>query len=352
MLQEQEGGDVIRKKTIDLHEMAMTVLYGWRIVVGAVIVFVALTVINLHTSPSVFAVKMVVTQVQGSGDQGSSRMSSLSSLAQLAGLNMGPSAGQSASQFRYYLDSLHSRELANELAKNRELMRTIFSREWDQQSQSWRQPTPSVTEIIRRGVMWVLGARPLPWSPPDGARLQEFLSGPGGLDVQEDIRRPDHAVIEVDSTNPEFAIKLLSAVNWTANEHLRARALRRTTQNIDYLSQELSTVTVAEHREAIMQSLSEQEKVKMSAGSGAPYAADVFDRPSVSLKRLSPRPNEAYPVAILKGLLVGSVLVLLLAYFGDYIRYRIVETFGIERIPMVLRRPLGLPKDIQENYGQ
>lgn len=341
MLQDDEN-DGVRRKTIDLHEMAMVVLHGWRIVAATVVVFLVLAIINLHTSPSIFAVKMVVTQVQGTGEQGSSRMNSLSSLAQLAGLNLGPSAGQSASQFRYYLDSLHSRDLADELAKNQDLMKSIFAREWDAQSQTWREPSPTIFQNIKGGIMWVLGARPLPWTPPDGARLQEYLSEPGSLDVQEDIKRLDHATIEIDSANPEFAVKLLKTVNWTANEHLRAKALRRATQYIDYLSNELSTVTVAEHREAIMHALSEQEKFKMSADSGAPYAADVFDKPSVSQKRLAPRPSQAYPVAILKGLLVGSVLVLFLAYLGPYVLERIPYRINVDRLPTLIRRPLGL----------
>lgn len=343
MYQDEEGEIVQnQKRGIDLHEIAMVVLRGWRILAITVAVFVVLTLVGLHTSPSVFAVRMVVTQVQGAGDQGASRATSLSSLAQLAGLNLGPSAGQSASQFRYYLDSLHSRDLANELAKNQDLMKTIFSSEWDEQTQSWREPKHGMFAKLIRGVFWLLGSRPLPWSPPDGAQLQEYLFQPGSLEVGEDIKRPDHATIEVDSANPEFAIKLLNTVNSTANEHLRKKALLRATQYINYLSGELSTVTVAEHREAIMRALSEQEKFKMSADSGAPYAADVFDKPSVALKRLAPRPSQAYPVAIMKGLLVGAVIVLLLEFFGDRIRYFFVGFFGADRVPVALRRPLGL----------
>jgi hypothetical protein len=285
---------------------------------------------------------MVVTQVQGSGDQSSSHMNSLSSLATLAGLNMGPSSGQSAYQFRYYLDSLYSRDLANDLAKNKYLMKRIFPNGWDEQSQSWHQSKPTLSELIMGGITWALGARSLPWAPPDGAQLQAYLLEPGNLEVHEDIKRPDHAVIEIDSTDPAFAIELLNAVNLTANDHLRMRALRRTIQNIDYLSKELSTVTVAEHREAIMQSLSEQEKIKMSAGSGAPYAADVFEMPSVPLKRLSPRPSKDYPVALLKGVLVGAAIVLLLHYFGAFLLQHIRYRNRVERLPLFVRRSLRL----------
>ncbi|HEY0282938.1 MAG TPA: Wzz/FepE/Etk N-terminal domain-containing protein [Rhizomicrobium sp.] len=333
-------GEVTKKSAIDLREMLQLVLNGWRIVAGAVVVFLLLAVINIHTSPSVFAVTMQVTPVQGSGDHAASRSNSLSSLAQLAGLNLSPSAGQSASQFRTYLDSMHSRALADELAKNKDLMKSIFFREWDEKSQTWQKPQPGLVEVIKGGIMRLLGARPLPWEQPDGARLQEVLNEPGTLEIHQDIKRPDLATIECDSSDPRFAIKLLNAVNQTADNLLRKKALLRATQYIDYLSKELDTVTVAEHRQAIMQALSEQERFKMSASSAAPYAADVFDGPWTSRKRLSPRPSQIYPVAILKGLLFGAAIVLVLEYFGAAIRSQIRNRLPVEKLPPFLRRTL------------
>ena len=333
---------IINKKAIDLREMALIMLKGWRIVAGTIGVFLLLALIHLHTAPSVFEVKMQVTPVQGSNDQASSRVNSLSSLAQLAGLNLSPSANQSASQFRTYVDSMHSRDLADDLAKNQDLMKSIFHREWDEESQTWREPEPSLMELAKGAIMQLLGARPLPWQPPDGARLQQFLSDAGGLQIILDIKRPDLVTIEYDSSDPQFAIKLLNAVNQAANDHLRKKALLRATQYIDYLSRELNTVTVAEHREAIMQALSEQEKFKMSASSTAPYAAEMFDSPWASLTRLSPRPSQAYPMAILEGFLFGAAIVLLLNYFGAFAREQIRYRFRVERLPLFLRRPLHL----------
>jgi hypothetical protein len=334
-------GQVVKKKTIDPREMALAVLKGWRIVAGCIGIFILLAIIDLHRAPSVFAVKMQVTPVEGSGDQGSSRASSLSSLAALAGLNLSPSANQSASQFLLYVDSMHSRDLADELAKNQGLMKAIFSREWDEQSHAWRQPEPRLTEVIKGAIMRLLGARPLPWQPPDGARLQEYLAD-DTLVVVKDLKRPDLVTIEFDSSDPQFAIKLLNIVNQTANDHLRKKALLRATQYIDYLTKTLNTVTVAEHRQAIMQALSEQEKFKMSASSAAPYAAELFDSPWASLVRLSPRPSKAYPTAILQGFLVGAVIVLLLTYFGAFAREKIRYWFPVERLPLFLRSALRL----------
>lgn len=340
----QQGSEekIVNKKAIDLREVALIVLKGWRIIAGTLGVFLLLAIISLHTTPSVFVVKMIVTPVQGSNDQAATRATSLSSLAQLAGLNLSPSANQSASQFRTYVDSMRSRDLAEDLAKNQDLMKSIFHREWDGQSQTWRQPEPSLIEMVEGAIMELLGARPLPWQPPNGARLQQFLSDEGGLQIITDIKRPDLVTIEYDSSDPQFAIKLLNDVNQAANDHLRKKALLRATEYIDFLSRELNTVTVAEHREAIMQALSEQEKFKMSASSAAPYAADLFDKPWASLTRLSPRPSEAYPRAILKGLFVGAAIVLVLHYFGAFFRERIRYRFRVEKLPLFVRRPLHL----------
>ena len=342
-MQQEYEVQAVRKKTIDFREMALVVLDGWRIVAAVIGVFLILALIDLHTTPSVFAVKMQVTPVQGAGDQASSRSNSLSSLAQLAGLNLSPSSGQSASQFITYVDSMHSRDLADDLAKNKELMKAIFSREWDEQSQTWQEPRPSILEFVKGALMQLLGSRPLPWQPPDGARLQEFLTGSDGLQIIKDIKRPDLVTIEYDTSNTQFGIQLLNAVNQAANDHLRKKALLRATQYIDFLSKELNTVTVAEHRMAIMQALSEQEKFKMKRVARLrPTRPNYFDKPWASLTRLSPKPGEAYLLAILKGLLVGAVIVLALGYFGTYAADQIRYRFDVEKLPLFLRRPLHL----------
>jgi len=154
------------------------------------------------------------------------------------------------------------------------------------------------------------------------------------------MKRPYLVTIEFDSSDPQFAIKLLNDVNQAANDHLRKKALLRATEYIDFLSRELNTVTVAEHREAIMQALSEQEKFKMSASSAAPYAADLFDKPWASLTRLSPRPSKAFPSAILMGFLVGAAIILALKYLGAFAREQVRYRIRVEKMPQFLRRLL------------
>jgi hypothetical protein len=186
--------------------------------------------------------------------------------------------------------------------------------------------------------MTALGFNRSQWTPPDGARLQEFLGY--SIDVTQDVKTPFLVKVSVGSSNPQFGIKLLNALNQTADSHLRKKALQRATEYINYLSKALTTVTVAEHREAIMGALSEQEKFAMSASSSAPYAADLFDKPWASVEPIWPQPRQALIKAIMLGGLIGAAIVLTLRYLGIVAGEKIRRWVRVEKLPQFLRRPL------------
>jgi uncharacterized protein involved in exopolysaccharide biosynthesis len=92
---------------------------------------------------------------------------------------------------------------------------------------------------------------------------------------------------------------------------LRERAIKRTTDYIAYLSSTLSKVTVAEHRLALAQALSEQEKAAMVARSGASFAADILEAPWVASYPIFPRAFQTLALWTFVGSLLGSGLALL-----------------------------------------
>src|SRR5207248_5127935 len=83
--------------------------------------------------------------------------------------------------------------------------------------------------------------------------------------------------------------------------------LQRTAQNIAYLTKVLVTTTIAEHRIAIAQALSDQEKSAMLARSDSPFAAELFERPWVSSLPSYPRPFQSLVTSGIFGLLLGAV---------------------------------------------
>lgn len=326
---------------IDLREVARTLARSWKIIVVFMGVGFVWALVALHSAPYVYSAQMVVTSVRSSDD--SSGSSRFSGLASLAGLSM--PGGQSATQFRLYIEAIYARDVADELAKDPVLMKELFGGEWDESTQSWRKPTPSLSQRIFSGIRSFLGLIKLPWQPPSGARVQGYLTD--NIEVLQDPRKPFIATVKLHSTNPKFAIKILNELNAAADNHLRREAILRAQNYIAYLTKQLATVTIAEHREALMNTLSEQEKYAMSAGSNVPFAAEMFDKPSVDTTLLyAPRPRQIYTFWIFVWGVVGACAVLLAKRFEGPL-----ENLGFNLRELVLRKvgPGNLPRFVRQS---
>jgi len=308
------------EKWIDLRSLGVALRREWKIVTLCVVVAVALGVLDLRSEIYTYPVQMQLTTVQSnSDDTAGSRLSSLSGLAALASAALPPN--QNALQFRLFVDSLRSRDIADELAKNQGLMKTLFGDEWDQATQSWREPPLPAYLQTWSSVRSFLGLAPTrPWHPPDGSNLLNYLNR--NLEVDLDPRKPYLVKLILVSANTQFAIDFLSLLDRTADDHLRQKALLRARAYVDYLSNQLSKVTIAEHREAITQALSEQEKFAMVASSGAPFAAEVFEKPWASTLPAAPVPRQILALAAFIGAAVGSVVALVVNRFRRSARRR------------------------------
>jgi hypothetical protein len=308
---------------LDFRALILNVFSRWKIVVAGSIAGFLFAVLQLHTANYTYAVQMVVTPVSTSGeDSGGSRLGALGGLASLAGVAV--PASQSTSQFRLFVVSLKSRDVANLLAQNHELMTTMFAKEWDQQDHSWKELPVGLLDEGMIGVKKLLGLRIKPWSPPDGTEVQEFINS--NIQILQDPKVNYLATIELDSDSPQFAIKFLSLLAHTADENLRRKAILHTTQYINYLTSELSKITVAEHRAALMNSLSQQEQTAMAANSEVPYSADIFDSPSVAPLPISPNAKNTIFMGVLLGTVIGALGALLL-HFRAVGFQRTIRTF-------------------------
>jgi capsular polysaccharide biosynthesis protein len=322
---------------LDMRALALTLLKGWQIILGCLLVALLIAIVQLHFVTYVYSVDMRVTPVQANGNDNSpARMGSLNNLASLAGVSL-PS-GTNTSQFRLYVESMHSRDLANDIAQRKDIMKRLFAGEWDEATQSWRQPSQglSLSSIIRP----IFGLRTSEWRPPDGARVEQFLDA--NIVIVEDIKKPYLVGIRYVTSNPEFGVKLLSALDHAADDRLRRKAIVRAEQYAAYLLNQLSTVTVAEQRMAITQALSQQEMFATTANSAAPFSADIFDAPAASPDPISPQPRQIVLMALLVGAAFGVALILGLDRYGamlhEELRMLDEKTHLQSKLPRILVR--------------
>jgi hypothetical protein len=258
---------------------------------------------SLHSESYRYAVQMIVTPAQRNTTNNVG-----SGLAAL--VNLAVPSGDTGSDFNLYLDLLKSRNIADEVAKDPRIMHTLYSGNWDEASQSWKdRPETRQIPVAMKRLTDFLGYPSVPWRVPDGESVLGFVTD--NVTIEQDPRRPYMAKVVMNWGDKDFAVQFLTKLHKTADEMLRQRAIKRTTDYIEYLTNTLAKVTVAEHRLALAQALSEQEKAAMVAKSGAPFAAEVLEEPWANSYPSFPQAFQTLARWGFIGAMAGSTLALL-----------------------------------------
>jgi hypothetical protein len=293
--------------SIDFATVATLLRQQWRLIVGCIVAALVIAAVYLNLATYRYSIEMrVAPTANGSADGVSSKLSQLGGLAAVAGVSL-PDAG-GAGTFKLYVEALHSRDVAEVLARDPAILHGVFPHEWDAHTHSWRVPAGALHDLTT-AVKPLLGIPALPFAPPGPARLQQWMTEQVGVD--QNLKTPVVTVMLM-SDNPAFAVRFLDQLNITADTLLRQRALLRTDDYIRYLSARLPTVTLAEQRVAIAQALGEQERLKMAASSTRPFAADVFEHPAASDRPVTPVPVRVLGIALVLGTVLGVALALML----------------------------------------
>ena len=227
----------------------------------------------------------------------------LSSIASITGINL--QNGGSGRDFFLYVKGLQSRDVATRFARDERLVKRIFWKRVDPATGAWKPPgllartLDSGRTLIRMPVR-----RPL---APDAADLEIWLGK--NLRIATD-RKTDITTLALDHPDPAFAVRLLGALHDATDESLRQSALRKTTASINYLQDKLRVAQIAEYREAIARILLEQERTRMLAASGAPFAAEPFGGVSASAEPTSPDIAVVLAIGLLGPALLAAGLLL------------------------------------------
>lgn len=285
---------------IDLVALAAAIWQRRWIVIGAIIASVAVAIFYLNTATYKHTAELKVIPSQSSGVGGSST-GGLAGLASLAGVNISKDGG--VSPFEQYLEGIKSGLVAETLSNHAKIMKVLFRSEWDENTQRFVEKRGFVGNAAQ-SIKGLLGLPTYPWQEPNTARLQGYIRE--NVVVSENPKS-QFVTVSFEHQDPQFAKQFLTELHEALNEELRQKALVRSTKYIAYLTAQLQRVTVAEHREALVQALSEQEKFRMTASSGLAYAADPFGSVTVSLRPTSPRPAVVIILSIILGGVVGSL---------------------------------------------
>lgn len=306
----------VAKDSGDEIELVQLITDVWAqrwLVAAFVLISLIASIFYLQQAAYLYTAEMKVTPTQPSSQSSRSKLGGLAGLASIAGVSLGQDSG--AMSFMLYTKGVSSRSVAEALARRPDLMQVVFSNEWDQRTQRFVEPQPSPLAAVAKSVKSLLGLPTTRWQKPDAARLHDYIEA--NVKIEEAPDAP-LATLTYSHEDPRFATRFLAAIHQVLDDNIRRRAFDRASQYIDYLSSQLETARLLEHRNAIAQALSEQERNRMMASSRMAFAAEPFDPPTASLRPTSPRPILVLAVGTIIGFVIGIGVALLRAQIRRY----------------------------------
>jgi hypothetical protein len=283
----------------------------WWVAAG-VGVFLLLAVFYLRTTDYTYTATFRVVPAPGSTRE-SSNLGALTTLATLTGATLETIP---VTPFRLYLEGIYTRQIAAQLARDPAVMRHVFADEWDATAGVWREPS-GVGHSLGKLIDRLTGQRAAAWTAPDAARLQEWINA--NIKIDQTPKTPVVTLL-VNDPDPQFARNFLVRLHRDADEWVRTRSLGRTAANIAYLDRRLPGIVQADHREAIIATLGDQQQRTMTAKNPAPFAAEPFGTVVVSERPTAPRQMPVLILAMLFGALIAAALALVLPRQGQATR--------------------------------
>ena len=291
----------VKQKEADLFDLFKALWVGRKTIVLTIIIGLLGAVVFLHTATYEYEISMKVVPTEVRGANGLS--SGLGGIASLAGLS---GAGQSSPPFKLYLEAIYNRKTAEVLSKNSNFLTKIYKRDWNEENNTW-QDNRSIKTRVFSVVKEMLGVPPLSWLKPSATHLQSFIRSE--VIITENTKTPT-TTITIFHTDPEFGMNFLSSLHKTVDDQIRKSTLERVDQYIEYLTLKVGTINIKEYRQAIIENLAEQEKLKMAASATVPFAASLFEVPITSVGPTTPSPLKVLIICFGIGLFVGILIVL------------------------------------------
>ena len=206
----------------------------------------------------------------------SSTLGQLGGLASLAGINVGTGDIETEEA----LAVLHSREFTERFIADNNLMPKLFSRKWNNGSNTWNVPEKK---------------RP---TPADAYKYLDKKIRHISRDMKTSL-----VTIQIDWKDRDEAASWGNSMVERINAEMRARALAQADAYIGYLTQESAKTTEIGTRDAINRLIESQIKQRMVATVTQEYAFRVIDRAMAPDAKDRERPNK--PLFAILGLLLG-----------------------------------------------
>ena len=248
---------------IDFRELWDIVWTGRWVIISISLTFAILATIASLLMPDVYRGDVLLASVSIEEDSSiASKIGSLGGLASLAGISL-PNAGDTDEN----LAILTSREFLWRFFEENNLLPILFEDDWNEDTQNWHEKDPD--------------EQPSLW---DAYRL---VTEDQLLTVSTD-RNTGLISVAVEWTDAALASQWANELVHRLNEYLRARAISRSTTNLEYLNKELARSQVAEMRQTLFALIAKEQRASMLANTQQEFAFRILDPASEPDEKVKP----------------------------------------------------------------
>lgn len=300
----EAGSSGIDSVDVDLTDILRALWQAKYMIAALAIMGLLAGLLWLQIATPRYTTTMQLTPAPNSNSGSIARLGGLGGLAAAAGF--GGLNANGPDDFDLFFEMARSRMVADSLATDPLIMRTIFEDQYDSVAGAWKKPEGALAS--GRNVARSLLGRGREWVPPTGRELQLYIHKT--LNVVRETNSDPVTYMSFDSKNPAFGPYFLQKLFDNADEAVRQRSLHTSLNYIAYLEKRLPEVQVVEQRQALAAILSEQEKAVMIARSDLPFSAQMLEKPAPSRDPSKPNPLNTLVVATGLGVISGAAIAL------------------------------------------
>ncbi|KFA99328.1 Wzz/FepE/Etk N-terminal domain-containing protein [Vibrio sp. ER1A] len=289
---------------IDLKELFFALWKGKWIIVATTFVFAVGAVVYAISQPNTYKADTLLAPAESSGQGGLAKMAGqLGGLAALAGVNLG---GGESSQTDLAVQVMKSRQFVEHFIQEHDLLVPIMAaKDWDANSNTLVLNDEIYDESTGS---WLREPKGLRGAEPTAQEAYKvFISKI--FSVSQD-KESGLYTVSIEHFSPFLAQQWTTWLVEDINKVMRERVIAESTQNLDYLAEQLNKTSIAEMQSAFYQIVEEQTKSLMLAEVQEEFIFKVVDPAVVPELKAGPKRALICVLGALLGGMLGVVIVL------------------------------------------
>tara|TARA_B100001059_G_C17795433_1_gene562761 strand:+ start:229 stop:1149 length:921 start_codon:yes stop_codon:yes gene_type:complete len=294
---------------IDLKDVFIT-LYSHKLtVISFTLIFALISLSIALYLPNSYSSKALLASTS-TEDTLSSKLSNLSALSSIAGINI---AGDDSSKSTQAIARIQSYDFfKNEFVPKIRLENLMAVQKWNQENNTIAYKKSIYDETTKKWSLKFLS--PKSELPSIQKAFEEYLKI---LSISED-RKTSFVSISIEHKSPIVAKKWLEHIIDGINEIMRIEDISKAQNSINFLNESVKSTNVQSIKEAISSLLESQMKTLMLANSNDSYVFKVLDAPIVSEKKTGPNRALICILGTLIGFMLSLFLILINKVFKSY----------------------------------